>query len=361
MKRQAKDPHNQELQDIPWMRKVLQLAKKAKGKTSPNPLVGAVIVNKNNSLISEGFHLKAGTDHAEIVALKKAGKSAKGCTLYVNLEPCCHFGKTPPCTEAIIKAGIKRVVIGCLDPNKKVNGKGVKILEKAGIEVKVGVLKDECVELNKIFFHWIKTGKPWITLKIAATLNGKISFGGKKDKITGEDSHKLVHSLRAEHDAVLTGSGTVIADNPQLTVREIKGKNPLRVILDKRFRCSSNSSIFHQPGITLLFTNKENTKKETQFPKSTKIIHWNGDFAEVLAHLAKLNITSLMIEGGQTINSFVIENSLAQEIQYFVSSSIAFGEDTLSVFSDKKGFQKHYKVKSVKLVGNDVLFTLKTK
>ncbi len=200
------------------MRRALDLARKAEGQTSPNPMVGAVIV-KSRKVIAEGYHKKAGLPHAEMVALRKAGSKAKGATLYVSLEPCCHHGKTPPCTEAIIAAGIKTVVVGVRDPNPLVSGKGIRYLKKNGIEVVVGFLKRDCGQLNESFVKYIRTKRPWVILKSALSLDGKIATRtGESQWITGSKAREYSHQLRNKVDAILVGAGTVCADDPRLTV-----------------------------------------------------------------------------------------------------------------------------------------------
>ncbi|SVE62221.1 uncharacterized protein METZ01_LOCUS515075, partial [marine metagenome] len=219
--------------DQNFMKLALSLACKAEGSVSPNPMVGAVVV-KSGKVIAKGHHKQAGLPHAEIIALRKAGKKAWGAHLYVNLEPCCHYGKTPPCIESIIAAGIKRVVIGIRDPNQIVNGKGIRYLRKNSIEVVTGVLKRDCERLNESFFKYIRTGRPWVILKSALSLDGKIAtWTGDSQWITGPKTRDYVHQLRNSVDAILVGAGTVRADNPRLTVRLKNGdiRNPARVIV----------------------------------------------------------------------------------------------------------------------------------
>ncbi|HDK41642.1 MAG TPA: bifunctional diaminohydroxyphosphoribosylaminopyrimidine deaminase/5-amino-6-(5-phosphoribosylamino)uracil reductase RibD, partial [Nitrospirae bacterium] len=218
-----------------YMKKALALAAKGKGRTSPNPVVGAVIV-KGKRIIAEGFHKKAGTAHAEIVALKKAGSKARGATLYINLEPCCHTDKkTPPCTKAIIQSGIKKVVVAMKDPNPKVSGQGIRELKKAGINVEIGLMREEALKMNEAFAKFIKKKEPFVILKMAQSLDGKIATAkGESKWITGEESRKLVHRVRNEVDAVLVGIGTVKKDDPSLTCRIKGGRNPYRIIADSK-------------------------------------------------------------------------------------------------------------------------------
>jgi diaminohydroxyphosphoribosylaminopyrimidine deaminase/5-amino-6-(5-phosphoribosylamino)uracil reductase len=225
--------------DEKLMRLALRLAAKGRGKTSPNPMVGAVVV-RGERIIGRGYHHKAGEPHAEVLALRQAGDRARGATLYLNLEPCSHFGRTPPCTQAILQAGIRRVVAGMKDPNPLVAGKGIRRLRRAGVQVDMGILAAECRELNAPFCKYITTGKPFIILKTACSLDGKIATGsGDSRWISSEESRRYVHHLRLHVDAVMVGSGTVLKDDPLLTVRLSRGESypqPLRVIVDSRLR-----------------------------------------------------------------------------------------------------------------------------
>ena len=226
-----------------FMREALRIAKNAEGRTSPNPMVGAVIV-RDEKIIAEGWHRKAGTPHAEIHALNMAGDLAKDSTLYVTLEPCSHFGRTPPCANAIVNAGIKKVVIAMTDPNPKVAGRGIEILKNAGIEVEVGILEDQARRLNEVFIKWITTQKPFVTLKTAMSLDGKIAAAtGQSQWITSEESRRKVHQLRDINDAIMVGIGTVLADNPSLTTRIDGGKNPIRIIVDSQLRTPINANV----------------------------------------------------------------------------------------------------------------------
>ena len=229
-----------------FMRRALSLAEKGAGKTSPNPLVGAVI-EKNGKIVGEGYHKKAGLPHAEIEALRKAGKLAKGARMFVNLEPCCHYGKTPPCTDAIRASGIRQVVIGMRDPNPLVRGKGVRWLKKNGIEVIAGVLQKECKQINEIFFKYIRTQIPFVILKAAVSLDGKIATRlGESKWITGVPARRRVHELRQKIDAIMVGAGTVVKDDPLLTVRLSgrKSNQPVRVILDNENAVPITAKVF---------------------------------------------------------------------------------------------------------------------
>ena len=243
------------MDDELYMRQALALACLAEGDTSPNPMVGAVIVSADGEVVGEGYHHKAGQPHAEINALKEAKKLARGGTIYVTLEPCSHFGRTGPCCEAIIAAGLKRVVAAVEDPNPKVAGNGFKRLRDAGIEVTVGVCAEEARLLNEKFFHWIVTGRPFVSMKYAMTLDGKIATRtGDSKWITGEDARAYGHYLRKAHDCILVGKNTVLADDPELTTRLVEGRNPLRIVLDSNCEIPMTAKIFDGEAETLLVT-----------------------------------------------------------------------------------------------------------
>lgn len=234
------------MQDEDYMRLALDLAKSTQGQTSPNPVVGAVIV-KNHQIIGMGAHLKAGEPHAEVHAIGMAGEKAKGATLYVTLEPCSHFGKTPPCSNLVIATGIKKVFVATTDPNPQVAGTGIERMRQAGIEVEIGLLQEEAREVNKLFFYNIRTGLPYVTLKSAVSLDGKTAtITGESKWITGEEARADVHQLCHEHDAILVGVNTVLIDDPSLTARIKNGaKNPIRVILDTHLRTPLNAKVIN--------------------------------------------------------------------------------------------------------------------
>ena len=249
--------------DESYIQLTIEIAKKGEGSVSPNPLVGCVII-KDNRIIGAGYHQKFGEDHAEINAINSSAESLEGSTLYVNLEPCSHFGKTPPCVDRIIKEKVKRVVIGTLDINPLVSGNGVKALKKAGIEVKVGVLEKECIELNKFFFKFITNKLPYVTLKAAQTLDGMIADKNNYSEwISSSESRKYVHWLRARYDAVLIGSETARIDNPKLTVRMVEGRNPYRVVLDSSLKLKSDLNLFkiNSDNKTIVITSEKNKSK----------------------------------------------------------------------------------------------------
>ena len=309
------------------------LAKKGAGKVSPNPLVGSILV-KNRQVIGKGWHKKIGEAHAEVNAIKSAKEDLSGSTLYCNLEPCCHINKkTPPCVPLIIQNKIKKVVISNLDPNSEVNGKGIKQLREAGIEVITGVLENEGIELNKFYFKFIKEKLPYITLKIAQSIDGKISLSNKEQTwLTGKISVKYVHKLRSEYDAVLVGAGTIKTDNPLLTVREVKGRNPQRIIIDGELSIPADSNVIKNAKSieTWIFTSTASAKKkiDSLFEKGVKIIQLKSDrnkvlnIKDVLKELANQNISSVLVEGGSEIFSQFIEEELFDEIIVLQSPKI---------------------------------------
>ncbi|MCK4234353.1 bifunctional diaminohydroxyphosphoribosylaminopyrimidine deaminase/5-amino-6-(5-phosphoribosylamino)uracil reductase RibD [candidate division WOR-3 bacterium] len=310
------------------MKKAIQLARRGKGRVSPNPLVGAIIV-KNGKIIGDGYHKKAGTEHAEIVAIKKAGKKAKDSTMYVNLEPCCHYGKTPPCTETIIGAGIKEVFIGTKDPNPLVSGNGIKKLEKKGIKVNIGTLENEARKLNEFYFTYMKKKRPFIILKIAQTIDGNIAdLSGNSKWITNESARKKVHSLRYEVDAILTGIGTVKKDNPQLTARLLKNtKTPLRIVLDSNLRIPHNSEIVKEGTIIATLPKSSMKKKKNLISKGIRIWEIQGkdnriDLSKVLKRAYEEKIISILVEAGKKVSSSFLKENLIDKIYIFISNKI---------------------------------------
>jgi diaminohydroxyphosphoribosylaminopyrimidine deaminase/5-amino-6-(5-phosphoribosylamino)uracil reductase len=311
--------------DKKFIKRSFTLAKRGSGKVSPNPLVGAVLV-KNGKVTGEGYHKKYGTAHAEVNAIKNAGKSAAGATLYCNLEPCCHTGKqTPPCVPLIIKRNIKRVAISNIDPNREVNGEGVKQLRKAGVEVTTGIMKEEGAELNKFYFKFVKKKLPYVTLKIAQSADGKISKSvNRQTWLTGKLAKRFVHKLRSEYDAVLVGANTIKVDNPFLTVREVKGRNPVRIILDGKLSIPLNSKILktEKPQKTWIFTSSRVSKRKFAQLKNSGIEIFQISKApagrlnlkKILSVLAKHKITSLLVEGGADIFSQFIKADLFDEV-----------------------------------------------
>jgi len=319
--------------DIGFMRLALREAKKGVGRTAPNPCVGAVIVHDTGEIISRGYHKKAGTPHAEIHALQKAGEKARGATIYVTLEPCNHTGRTPPCSHALIAAGIRRVVVGMEDPNPLVSGRGNDYLQQNGITVVSGVLEKECREINLPFVKHISTGKPFVVMKAGMSLDGKLSYqDGTPGKMTGLKSRQAVHGLRDSLDAILVGSGTVASDNPSLTTRFGKhGRDPLRVVLDSNLKLPLQSKLLHldSSAQTLIFCSElaDQTKRD-QLEKmdgvQIEIVNKNEDdfglnLDEVLEYLGKKGVCSLLVEGGAEIHGAFLKKSLVDRVMLFVA------------------------------------------
>ena len=305
-----------------FIEKCISLARKGILNVSPNPMVGCVIVN-DGEIVGEGYHKEYGKNHAEVNAINSVKDKSvlKNSILYVNLEPCCHHGKTPPCTDIIIKYNIPKVVIGCIDTFSKVSGQGIKKLKNNSVEVIYGVLEKDCIELNKRFFCYHIKKRPYIILKWAkskdnfiAPINQEKSFW-----MTSDESKKLVHSWRAEEDAILVGRKTVVADNPSLTVRECEGKNPIRIVIDKELSLNEKSNVFDDQSETIVFNNI----KTTIIDKRTYLkADFNNLNQDILKQLYNRDILSLIIEGGAiTINSF-IENGLYDEIRVFTTNKV---------------------------------------
>ena len=311
--------------NIFYIKECIELAKKGAGYVSPNPLVGCIIV-KNGEIIGKGYHKKFGEAHAEVNAInnaKKNGYSLTNSTLYINLEPCSHFGKTPPCAELIIKEKISKVIIGIKDPNPEVNGKGIAKLRKAGIKVEYGILRKECEELNKFFIKNITKKIPYVTLKVAQSIDGKIALKNNKSKyITCENSLKLVHKLRSEYDAVLIGKNTALLDNPSLTVRLVKGRNPYRIVIDKDSKLPQHLKIF---------TDKDSDRT---IIINSPLKNKNIPLINILKALHDLNIASVLVEGGANIFSQFVEKNLFDDIYFIIAPKII--GDGISAFRDFK-------------------------
>lgn len=350
-----------------YMQLAIKLARKGRGFVSPNPLVGAVIV-KNGCIIGQGYHKRYGDNHAEVNAIKNAGKDVAGATLYVNLEPCCHEGKTPPCVESIIKNKIAKVIIGAIDANPLVSCKGLNYLQSRGIEVKTGILEDECRRLNESFYYYMETGMPFVTVKYAQTLDGRIAVAdGRSQWISSEAARKYAHQLRAEHDAVLVGLGTVIEDNPDLTVRLARGRNPLRVIVDSRLRIPSQAKILQNISVakTLIATLIASDDARYNLIAATgaeiltvkKDKQGNVDLRELLKILATRGISSVLVEGGAQVITSVLKNDLANRLVTIIAPKIigkgieAVGDMQIHdlQYAKKLSFQK------IKKIGPDII------
>lgn len=302
------------------MQKCISLAKKAKGKVEPNPYVGAVVYDEDSdSIISCGYHQKFGSNHAEVNAINNAKGNTKNKTLIVNLEPCSHWGKTPPCADLIIESGIKKVVIAQVDPNPSVNKKGVKKLTDAGIEVISGVLEKEARELNKVFNKNFSTNLPYIMLKTATTLDSKIALeNGKSKWITNEKARQAVQKLRSEYQAIMTASGTVLADNPRLDVRIKNKKSPIRIIFDPNNKIPFSCNVFKNDSVRIILIN--NSKIPCM--NNVEQIKFSGNYTLLFKDLYKRGIYSIMVEAGVGFNSILLKNKLVDEINQFVAPKI---------------------------------------
>ena len=357
-------------QDEIFMREALRIARNAEGRTSPNPLVGAVIV-RDGIIVAEGWHRKAGTPHAEVHALRMAGDLAKGATLYVTLEPCAHVGRTGPCAVAVRDAGIRRVVVAMSDPNPLVAGKGLQILRDAGIEVTVGVCETEARWLNEVFLHWITTGRPFVVLKTAMTLDGKIATASGASKwITGEAARLRVHELRDRYDAILAGIGTALADDPSLTTRlpDRKGKNPVRIIVDSQARLPLTSQVVTDGKAQTIVAVTEAAPQERTMALRAHgvdvLVCGSGphvDLARLMIELGKREITSVFVEGGGTVNFALLAAGLVDKVHAFVAPKIVGGR-TAKTPVEGEGFAElascvRLTQLTVENVGDDVLLT----
>lgn len=323
------------LKDNDYMKIALQLAEKGCGFTAPNPMVGAVIV-KNNKIIGEGWHQKYGEMHAERNALAACTESPAGADMYVTLEPCCHQGKQPPCVDAIIEAGIKRVVIGSEDPNPLVRGKGIKILKEHGIAVTEHVLSEECRQLNEVFFHFIQTKRPFVVMKYAMTMDGKIATRtGASKWITGKTARQHVAWQRHRYTAIMVGVGTVVADDPLLTCRMEGGKNPIRIICDTSLQTPVTAQVVQTANQipTILATCCQNQERQRIYKKSgCQILQVHKKEGHVdLQHLMKLlgekKIDSILLEGGGTLNWAAISDGIVQKVQAYIAPKLFGGKD----------------------------------
>lgn len=324
-----------------YMRRAIELAKRGTGFVNPNPLVGAVIVN-NEEIIGEGFHERYGTPHAERNALKSCTHSPEGADMFVTLEPCCHYGNNPPCTEAVIESGIKRVFIGSYDPNPLVAGKGIKILREHGIEVTDGFMKNECDALNDIFFHFITTNTPYVIMKSAVTADGKIaSVTGDSKWITNELSRAYAHETRKRVSAVLAGVNTVIADDPMLNCRTENPSDPVRIICDSTLRIPLNSKIIKTAkDIPTYIASVCTDEKKIKTVESTgaKVITVNSyeghtDLNDLMQKIGEMKIDSVLIEGGGEINASALKAGIVNTLQLYIAPKLIGGDGKNAVAS----------------------------
>jgi len=303
-------------------------------------MVGAVLV-RGGKIIATGFHRIAGEDHAEIVALKRVGSKAKGATLYINLEPCSHYGRTPPCSRALIRAGVKEVVAGMMDPNPLVGGRGFRELKRAGIKVRVGLLEEECRTLNEAFIKYVTRRLPFVTLKLAASLDGKIAaVTGDARWISSETSRRMVHKLRNQVDAIVAGVGTVLADDPQLTCRIPNGRNPWRVILDSRLRIPLTAKLLRQtdPERSIIVTSDRSSHQKVRAIESLGAQVWRLrlrrgkiPWTAILRKLAAKGVLSVMIEGGATTAAWALREKAVDKILFFYAPMILGGDGRVMI------------------------------
>lgn len=354
-----------------FMKRALRLAAKGRGRTSPNPMVGAVLVSRDR-IVGEGYHHRAGEPHAEVLALRTAGKEARGGTLYVTLEPCGHTRKrTPPCVPLLLKSGLRRVVVAMRDPNPQVQGCGISRLRRAGIAVDLGCLRNEAEGLNEAYIHWIKTGRPLVILKSAMTLDGKIATAnGDSRWITGEAARRHVHRWRSRVDAIMVGIGTVLQDDPQLTAR-LPGQNtrqPHRVVLDSRLRITPKAKLLRRQGgdTIIATTDRAATSRVKALQRvGATVLVLASDRGRVslnacMTALGKRGITSVLLEGGSAVNASALRAGLVNRLQLYVAPVLLGGQDAKGVIGGQSPGSlsdvQHIKNLCVRRVGKDLLF-----
>lgn len=322
------------MSDADFIRLALRLAAKAQGATHPNPMVGAVVVRAGR-VVGRGFHHRAGQPHAEVMALAQAGARAKGATLYVTLEPCAHFGRTPPCTEAILKSGIRRVVVAMKDPNPKTKGRGLRRLQVEGIRTAVGVLENEAQALNRVFVTWMTKGRPFVTVKVAQSLDGKIATpGGESRWISGAQARAWVHRLRLQVDAILVGVETVLKDDPRLTVRPSLQNPPLKVVLDSHLKTPPSARLFSSKTPVLIAATKgaSHQRENHLRQKGAQVVRFSPrqdrvPFKALLRDLAERGISHLLIEGGGQVIASAFEAQAVDRFYCIVAPKIIGGKE----------------------------------
>ena len=348
------------------MNLAMRQAERGKGRTFPNPLVGALI-EKNNRIIARGYHKKAGLPHAEVVALSLAGRQAAGAKLYVTLEPCVHFGRTPPCTDMIIKSGIKEVIVGMLDPNVLNHGKGVELLRKHGIKVEVGFLEDKLKRMNEPFIKYITQGIPYITVKVGQSLDGKIAtYRGNSQWITSDRAREYVHRLREKFDAIMVGVNTILRDNPKLQATSLS-KHLTKIIVDSHLSIPCQAEVLKNPP-AIIATLREDPGQETanrdilsQKAQILEVKEKEGlvNLRDMLKKLARLQISSILVEGGGTLIGSLFDEGLVDKILFFTSPKIIGGKEAISSVMGKGVFHpdKAFRLKDVRLrrIGEDFL------
>ncbi|MBN1859412.1 bifunctional diaminohydroxyphosphoribosylaminopyrimidine deaminase/5-amino-6-(5-phosphoribosylamino)uracil reductase RibD [Candidatus Bipolaricaulota bacterium] len=350
-----------------WMRRALALARLGEGCVNPNPLVGAIVVRSGKD-VGHGYHARFGGPHAEVHALARAGRAARGATIYVTLEPCCHHGKTPPCTEAIVEAGVARVVIACRDPNPLVAGGGVTRLREAGIDVVVGVREAESRRLNEAFEKHVRTGLPFVHLKLAVTLDGRIATRtGDAKWISGATSRRLVHRWRRAHAAVAVGVGTVLADDPQLTVRLVRGRQPHRFVLDAHGEMPATARLLSEPGKTTILVAQMSSERERELVRAGATVwrlpssHGELDLAEAWRRMGTAGIDSVLVEGGANTSTRLLQAGWGDRLSMFVSPQIVGDGGSLAAFGDlgiaRMADAVQLDALEIRRVGRDVLIS----
>lgn len=356
--------------DEKYMKLAIELSKKGKGKVNPNPLVGAVIV-KNEKIIGQGYHKRYGGNHAEVEAINNSSESVEGSTIYITLEPCFHYGKTPPCVEKLISSKFSKVVIGSLDPNPLVSGKSINKLKEAGIEVKVGVLEEECLKLNEIFMKYIKTKIPYVVLKSAVSLDGKIATRtGESKWITGDASRVKVHELRNELSGIMAGINTVLKDDPSLTCNIKGARNPIRIIVDSNLKIPLDSKILKTAKTfktIIATTNKSDLNKKSLIEELggevliVKSLDNKVDLNTLMIKLGKLKIDSVLLEGGGELNYSALKAGVVDKVMIFIAPKIIGGRDSkTSIEGEGIGILNEcYKITNLKTksLGEDILLT----
>ncbi len=357
--------------DERYMRRCLELARQAEGRTAPNPVVGAVVLNQNGDVVGEGYHHQAGQPHAEVNALNQAGSAGVGGTLYVNLEPCCHTGRTPPCSKRVIESGIARVVIGTEDSNIKVAGGGIAELRAAGIDVVCGVLAPQSLYLNRGFFKAQEEKMPWVALKMAMTLDGSIADrDGRSRYVSGVAARTFVMNLRDSFDCVLVGANTALLDNPALDVREVSTaarpcRNPLRAVIDAKCQISPSAKIFAPEGKVIVFTLGREMAKQGLYPQNCKLVAAPQDsdgFINLrfcLEHLLNLGAQKILCEGGGKLAGSLIDLNFVDELYWIVAPKMLVDEKASRVVSSvqKRLIEStvNWKIVATTLIGDDVL------
>lgn len=361
-----------------YMERAIELALKGEGGVNPNPLVGAVIV-KDNKIIGEGYHARYGDLHAERNAFANLIEDAEGAEMYVTLEPCCHYGKQPPCVEAIVEHKIAKVYVGSDDPNEKVAGKGIQYLLDRGIQVETQVMKEECDSINPVFFHYITKGTPYVVMKYAMTMDGKIAtYAGLSKWITGEAARNRVQYSRHKYTGIMVGIGTVLADDPMLTCRIEGGRNPIRIICDSKLRIPTDSNIVKTAKevptiVATLDLNKgdegyEEYKEKIKFLEengieiiSTKALDGHIDLQCLMNKLGEKNVDSVLLEGGGTLNYSALSSGIVQEVQAYIAPKIFGGKkavtpvEGIGVESPQDSFG--FALEKVENIENDILLT----